>query len=194
MPYRDVQAAVIAALADHARPNHPSWQDMFDPIAARLAGKERLADPEAIAPRITFRTGLSGMEEVAGEAAIILKHMARMHNSTHIALLVMRHNTQWPSDLYDRAQKLVEADCVALLNLHHRFLLRRCVKEALYPSKDDGARLPMSYIADKTGVHRNTVRAYWQRLLPWVITETGKAYAELTDRLEVAGLIGVETV
>ena len=187
MPYRDAQAAVIAALADHARPGHAGWQDQFDPLAARLYGKERAGDLEP--PRLSFRTGLSGMEEVCGEAMYVQQHMARMGSLVQLGLLVMKHNTIFPSHLYEGAQKQVEKAAVELLNCHHRTLLRRCIKEALYPSKDIGSRLPMTYIGDKTGVHRNTVRAYWHRIQPWVWTEMRRGYAEITDRLEGAGLI-----
>lgn len=189
MPYRDVQSAIIAALADHSRPGHSSWQDDFDAIRARMAGKERLADIGG-PPVMVFRTGLSGMEEVAGEAALVQKHMSRMQSLVQACLLIMAHNTQWPSPIYDEARKVVEHEAVVLLNLHMRRLLERCIKEALHPSKDGDSRLPINYIATKTGAHRNTVRGYWQRVLPWVCTERKRGYAELTDRLEGAGLIG----
>ncbi len=187
MPYRDTQAAVIAALADHARPGHSGWQDQYRPGYWDLVGNK---SPSSL---------LSGMQEVCGEAMFVRRHMERM-SEIALALLILRHNTAFPSPLFEGSMRWIEMESARLITgMSNNRLRQWCIRESLHPSPDsrkpDGAaKIPMSYIARKTGAHRNTVRDYWERINPWIWRELERAHADLGGRLEEAGLIDLREV
>ncbi|WP_455387419.1 hypothetical protein [Petrachloros mirabilis] len=88
MTYRSAHHAVICCFVDHGRPGHSGWQDIYDPRHYRKErGEPGMREPDAGVPPSLFRSTLHGMEEIAGEAAIVWKHLLRL-NDTRCAALI----------------------------------------------------------------------------------------------------------
>lgn len=185
MPYRDAQAALIAALAEHARPGHTLWQDQFDPAAARMVGKERLMDAENLPPAMPrFDTGLHGMEEICSEAAYVWKQLERM-NRDRVAVMVMRcpPTTQHPGFLWAWGY-LTEVSVSQVTGITHYQARRHSIRSLM------GGRWSQTDIAQHVNVHQSTISRVFEKLRPWLDRLEEQAWADFRDRLESRGLIG----
>ncbi len=184
MPYRDAQAALIAALADHARPNHSLWQDQFDPSSARMVGKERLMDAENLPPAtLKFDTGLHGMEEICAEAMFVFNNLERMRPE-RIAVLIMRcpPSAQHPGFLW-AWKYLTDASVCEVTGITHYQARRHSIRTIM------GGRWSQTEIAQHVSVNQSTISRVFEKLRPWLEKLEAQAWAELTDRLEGRGLI-----
>ncbi len=176
MTYRDAQAAIIAALADHARPGHSGWQDQYKPGYWDV-------------PTITaVRSSLIGMEETAGQAAMVMRNMLTLRD-LHLAILIVRYETQFPSSRHQASLHYVTQDSAqCVTGLSNVRLRQAIIRAALAPGKRT-SRPKLAELADRYGVHRNTVSTHYACISGWVHTEFDKAMAEITDKLEARGLI-----
>lgn len=198
MTYRSAHHALICVFVDHARPGHSGWQDQFQPRAARLAQADAiLRDPDE-PPASLFRSTLHGMEEIAGEAAIVWKHLLRL-NDTRAATLILRccpptlprssYNAPMiPHPAYEGAMKLLtdESAC-AVSGLSHYRARREAIKRAT------GGVISIKSTAERCEVHPRTVSRLVEAITQWEKAIEEQAWAEITDRLETAGLIERET-
>lgn len=183
MPYRDAQAALIAALADHSRPGHALWQDQFDPAAARMVGKERLMDAENLPPAYRFDTGLHGMEDTCGESAFVWKQLERM-NPERVAILIMRcpPSSQHPGFVW-AWRYLADVSVSYVTGISHFQARRHSIRTLM------GGRWSQTEIAQHVGVHQSTVSRVFEKLRPWLEGLETQAWADFKDRLESRGLI-----
>ena len=184
MPYRDAQAALIAALADHARPGHSLWQDQFDPSSARMVGKERLMDAENLPPAMPkFDTGLHGMEEICAEAAYAWKQLERMHPD-RIAVLIMRcpPTAHHPGFLW--AWKwLTDASVCEVTGITHYQARRHAIRTLM------GGRWTQAEIGEHVNLHQSSISRIFEKLRPWLERLEEQAWADFGDRLESRGLV-----
>lgn len=185
MPYRDAQAALIAALTDHARPGHALWQDQFDPSAARMVGKDRLLDEENLAPRaFRFDTGLHGMEEICAESAYVWNNVERM-SPERIAVLIMRcpPSSTHPGFLW-AWKHLTDYSVCIVTGISHFQVRRHSIRTIM------GGKWTQAEIAQHVGgIHQSTVSRAMEKLRPWLERLETQAWSDLTDRLESRGLI-----
>jgi hypothetical protein len=174
--YRDTQAAIIAALADHARPVHARWQDQYRP---------GYWDVPTIA---ALRNSLVGMEEVAGPAALVMRHMLAL-SDLHLAILIVRYETQFPSARHQASLEYVtQASAEAVTGLSNRRLRQAIIRATLSPGRAK-VRPKLAELADRYGVHRKTVERHYSSISQWAHAQFDRAMAEMTDRLEARGLI-----
>ena len=176
MSYPNVQAAIIAALADHSRPGHARWQDQYKTGYWNM-------------PTISLiRSNLIGMEETAGQAAMVLRNMGTLRD-LHLAILIVRYETQFPSSRHQASLHYVtqeSAQCVT--GLSNVRLRQAIIRAALAPGKR-GTRPKYAEMADRYGMHPKTVGRHYAAISGWVHAEFNKALAEISDKLEARGLI-----
>ena len=194
MPYRSAHHALICVFVDHARPGHSGWQDQFQPRAARLAQADAiLRDPDE-PPASLFRSTLHGMEEIAGEAAIVWRHLLRL-GDTRAAALILRccpptlprssySAPILPHPAYEAAMKwMVDESAGAVSGLSNYRARRDAIKMAT------GGAINIGVTADKCEVDRRTVSRLVQAIKAWERAIEDQAWREIEDRLEAAGLI-----
>ncbi len=199
MTYRSAHHALICVFVDHARPGHSGWQDQFQPRAARLAQADAiLRDPDE-PPASLFRSTLHGMEEIAGEAAIVWRHLLRL-GDTRAAALILRccpptlprssySAPILPHPAYEAAMKwMVDASAGAVSGLSNYRARRDAIKMAT------GGAINIGVTADKCEVDRRTVSRLVQAIKAWERAIEDQAWREIEDRLQVAGLIESVTV
>ncbi len=199
MTYRSAHHALICVFVDHARPGHSGWQDQFQPRAARLAQADAiLRDPDE-PPASLFRSTLHGMEEIAGEAAIVWRHLLRL-GDTRAAALILRccpptlprssySAPILPHPAYEAAMKwMVDESAGAVSGLSNYRARRDAIKMAT------GGAINIGVTADKCEVDRRTVSRLVQAIKAWERAIEDQAWREIEDRLEAAGLIERERV
>ena len=199
MTYRSAHHALICVFVDHARPGHSGWQDQFQPRAARLAQADAiLRDPDE-PPASLFRSTLHGMEEIAGEAAIVWRHLLRL-GDTRAAALILRccpptlprssySAPILPHPAYEAAMKwMVDESAGAVSGLSNYRARRDAIKMAT------GGAINIGVTADKCEVDRRTVSRLVQAIKAWERAIEDQAWREIEDRLQVAGLIERENV
>lgn len=179
MPYRSAHHALICAFVDHSRPRHASWQDIYQ------SGYRATDEPTSL---------LAGMEEVAGEAAMVLMHLSRLPDDA-AAVLILR--TCPPR----RPHKLVPHATVPhpLYRTAARWLVQRS-QEGVGGLRDSrarydavvracGAKINVGLTADKAGVSRDTIERLNGAIKRWIGPIEDRAWREMEDRLQSAGLI-----
>ncbi|MDE2103897.1 MAG: hypothetical protein KGL39_42065 [Patescibacteria group bacterium] len=194
MTYRSAHHALICVFVDHARPGHSGWQDQFQPRAARLAQADAiLRDPDE-PPASLFRSTLHGMEEIAGEAAIVWRHLLRL-GDTRAAALILRccpptlprssySAPILPHPAYEAAMKwMVDESAGAVSGLSNYRARRDAIKMAT------GGAINIGVTADKCEVDRRTVSRLVQAIKAWERAIEEQAWRDIEDRLEAAGLI-----
>ncbi len=199
MTYRSAHHALICVFVDHARPGHSGWQDQFQPRAARLAQADAiLRDPDE-PPASLFRSTLHGMEEIAGEAAIVWRHLLHL-GDTRAAALILRccpptlprssySAPILPHPAYEAAMKwMVDESAGAVSGLSNYRARRDAIKMAT------GGAINIGVTADKCEVDRRTVSRLVQAIKAWERAIEEQAWREIEDRLQVAGLIERERV
>ena len=199
MTYSSAHHALICCFVDHARPGHSGWQDQYQPGVDRLARKDALiADPDAPPPSL-FRSTLHGMEEIAGEAAIVWRHLLHL-GDTRAAALILRccpptlprssySAPILPHPAYEAAMKwMVDESAGAVSGLSNYRARRDAIKMAT------GGAINIGVTADKCEVDRRTVSRLVQAIKAWERAIEDQAWREIEDRLQVAGLIERENV
>ena len=184
MTYKSSHHALSYAFVDHSRPAHSGWQDLY------RSGFDQERGPVSL---------LSGMEEVAGEAAIVLKHLGRM-SDTPAAFLVLktcpamlRHpsipNAMLQHPMYWSAAHWLAQESAQLVTGLSNYRARRdAVRRAC------GAKINVGVTADKCAVNRNTVKQLNAKVKRWIAPIEERAWREIEDRLQAAGLIDVELI
>lgn len=176
MTYRDTQAAIIAALADHARPGNSSWQKQY---------RCGYWDSPVIS---LIRSSLVGMEETAGQAAMVLRNMETLCD-LHLSLLIVRYETQFPSPRHEASlQYASNASIESVTGLSNFRLRQAIIRSSLTPGKRK-KKPKFEELADRYNVHAKTVSRHYAAISEWTHREFDKAMAEMTDKLEARGLI-----
>lgn len=199
MTYKSAHHALICCFVDHARPGHSGWQDQYDPKAERKSRADAiLRDPDEAAPSL-FRSTLHGMEEIAGEAAIVWRHLLHL-GDTRAAALILRccpptlprssySAPILPHPAYEAAMKwMVDESAGAVSGLSNYRARRDAIKMAT------GGTINIGVTADKCEVDRRTVSRLVQAIKAWERAIEDQAWREIEDRLQVAGLIERENV
>lgn len=198
MTYKSAHHAMICCFVDHARPGHAGWQDVYDDRQYRMErGEPGLREPEP--PPSLFRSTLHGMEEIAGEAAIVWRHLLRL-GDTRAAALILRccpptlprssySAPILPHPAYEAAMKwMIDASAGAVSGLSNYRARRDAIKLAT------GGAINIGVTADKCEVDRRTVSRLVQAIKAWERAIEDQAWREIEDRLQVAGLIESVTV
>lgn len=191
MTYANAHHALICCFVDHARPAAPGWHLRYDP-KSRDDVRLDLRGEDVVARRLV--SALSGMEEVAGEAANVWKHLLRMSDARASALILrvcpalLRHpsipdaTTKHP--WYEGALLLLTEDSAsAVTGLSKHQARRDAVRRAT------GAKVNVGITADRCDVSRRTVERLNGAVKAWIKPIEDQAWREIEDRLEVAGLI-----
>ncbi len=200
MTYRSAHHALICAFVPHDRPAHSSWQDQYDPSADRKSRNSRvLEEPDEVGMHsAALLSALHGMEEVAGEAANVLKHLARMSDTPAAVLILktcpprqphhlLREEATVPHPLYRAAVRWLGAESLAPVGgLEHETARQDAVRRAC------GAKVNVGITADKCGVSRDTIERLNAKVKKWIGPIEDRAWREIEDRLQAAGLIEVE--
>ena len=193
MPYKSAHHALICLFVDHSRPGHSGWQDLYDP-RSREDIRMDLRDVDIGAARSQLASSLHGMEEIAGEAAMVWKHLARMDDTRAAVLILrtcpptMRHQSipgatlQHPA--YEAAMRwMVMASAAAVTGLTHYRARRDALRLAT------GGKINIGATADKCDVHRKTISRLVSAIKTWEQPIEQQAWREIEDRLESAGLV-----
>jgi hypothetical protein len=198
MTYRNAHHALICCFVPHDRPGHSGWQDKYDPKNDRAERNSPVMDDlDEIALRSTFRGSLHGMEEITAEAANVWKHLLRM-GDTSASILILRTcppttksridpKAKLSNPVFDAARHwLVQesAQCVTGLSNYRA----RCdaVHRAL------GGSVYVKKTADNCDVSRDTIERMNGKIKKWITPIEDQAWREIEDRLQAAGLIGLE--
>lgn len=199
MPYRSAHHALICCFVDHARPGHSGWQDLHDPKSRDDIKLDLRGELETAAMQSTFRSGLSGTDEICGEAAMVWKHLVRMGDTRASTLIIKTCPPRMPSKLDPQAtlphwafetalRWLVDESAQVVTGLSHYRARRDAIRMCL------GGKLKSSMTADKCDVSTRTVDRLVGRVKSWIGPIEAQAWAEMQDRLESAGLIEREMV
>lgn len=182
MPFRDAQAALISAFSDHARPQHAVWQDKY---RTGYWGAEIRRGPRSL---------LQGMEEVCAESAFVWRHLYPMSDD-RVAVLILRccPPTLPRLDRYAPAIEhplfavalawLIERSSEPVGGARDHRMRRTVIRSAL------GGKLRVSELATRHGCDRCTVSRLNVAMKRWLRPLEDLAWKEITDRLEVAGLL-----
>ncbi|MDE2470844.1 MAG: hypothetical protein KGL35_19380 [Bradyrhizobium sp.] len=193
MTYKSAHHALICLFVDHSRPGHSGWQDLYDP-RSREDVKLDLRDVDIGTARNTLASSLHGMEEIAGEASMVWKHLARM-DDTRAAALILRccpptlprssyTAPLLPHPAYEGAMKwMVEESTGVVTGLTNYRARRDAIKLAT------GGKINIGATADKCDVDRRTVSRLVQAIKTWERAIEDQAWREIEDRLESAGLL-----
>lgn len=193
MTYKSAHHALICLFVDHSRPGHSGWQDLYDP-RSREDVKLDLRDVDIGAARNTLASSLHGMEEIAGEAAMVWKHLARMDDTRAAALILrccpprMRHasipGATLPHPAYEAAMLwLAQESACAVTGLSKRQARRDALRRAT------GGKINVGVTADRCDVSRDTVERLNAKIRKWITPIEEQAWREIEDRLEGAGLV-----
>ena len=196
MPYKSAHHALICCFVDHARPGHSGWQDLYDP-KSRDDVKLDLRDEAIQATHLV--SALHGMEEIAGEAANVWKHLLRM-TDMRAAVLILRTcpptirlesipGAKAPHPIYAGCVKYLADQSAGVVTGISKYHAR---KDAI--RRATGAKINVGITADRCEVSRDTIERLNGKMRAWLEPTEAQAWREIEDRLEVAGLIGVETV
>ena len=200
MPYKSAHHALICCFVDHARPGHASWQDHYQPGVERLArGDAILADTDPPPVCTMASSALRGMEEIAGEAALVWRHLLRL-GDTRASTLILRccpphlprssHTDPiYPHPAYESAMKwLTDCSAGAVSGLSHYHARRAALQRAT------GGTISIRRTAERCDVDRRTISRLVTAIIGWEKAIEEQAWAEIQDRLETAGLIDRERV
>lgn len=198
MPYNNAHHALICCFVDHSRPGHSGWQDLYDPRNDRAERSSRVMDElEDAAMRSTFRSALSGMEEISGEAANVWKHLLRMGDTRASVLVIKTCPPRAPSRIDPKAtishpwfeaalHWLVQDSAQLVTGLSNYRARRDAIRICL------GGKLKTSITADKCDVSSRTVDRLVGRVKEWINPIEAQAWREIEDRLQAAGLLEQE--
>lgn len=193
MPYKSAHHALICLFVDHSRPGHSGWQDLYDP-RSRDDIRMDLRDVDVGAVHNQLATSLHGMEEIAGEAAMVWKHLARMDDTRAAVLILrtcpptMRHQSipgatlQHPA--FEAALRwMTDASLGAVNGLSHFHARRDAVRRAT------GGKVNVGRTADRCDVSRRTIERLNGEISRWLVPIEEQAWREIGDRLAGAKLI-----
>jgi len=196
MPYKSAHHALICLFVDHSRPGHSGWQDLYDPKNERKARGDAILqhEDEAVFTN-TLASSLFGMEEIAGEAAMVWKHLTRMDDTRAAALILrtcpprMRYGTiqgaTIPHPAYEAAMLwLTQESACAVNGLSKRQARRDALRRAT------GGKINVGVTADRCEVSRDTIERLNAKIRKWIMPIEEQAWREIEDRLKMANLIG----
>ncbi len=191
MPYKSAHHALICCFVDHSRPGHSGWQDLYDP-KTRQDVKLDLRDEEIQATRLV--SSLHGMEEIAGEAALVWKHLLRM-SDMRAAVLILRTcpplievksipGAKAPHPMYAACVKLLADESAGVVSGLSKYHARRdAIRRAT------GAKINVGITADRCEVSRDTIERLNGKMKAWLGPTEAQAWREIEDRLQTAGLL-----
>lgn len=181
MTYRSAHHALICLFDDRGRPALSPWPRKRD---------GGYSDDDTAPPAGT----LSGMEEIAGEAAMVWKHLSRLGDREAAALILRtcppclkregRADPSRPHPIYAGAMRLMlreSADAVS--GLSHPRARQAAIRAAI------GSKINIGITADRCDVHRRTVTRLIAAMRQWILPIEDRAWCEIEDRLQAAALI-----
>ena len=192
MTYRSAHHALICCFVDHARPGHSGWQDLYTPRSRNDIKLDLRADESLAATNLA--SSLHGMEEIAGEAAIVWRHLLRMSDTRAAALILRtcppreRHasipGATVPHPCFEAAIRWLTDASAAEVNGLSKYQARR---DAL--RRATGGKVNVGITADRCEVSRDTIERLNKRVKAWLEPIENQAWLEIGDRLQAAGLI-----
>lgn len=138
------------------------------------------------------------MEEVAGEAAIVWKHLAKL-GDTRAAILIlavcpprMRHPSI-PSATIEHPAYQAAAHWLAMESLQavNGISMYRARSDAVQRACGKPERVNVGMTADACGKSRRTIERVNRDIRDWINPIKLQAWREIEDRLEAAALIDV---